>query len=412
MLSKKGNLVLGKLVKLILILVVIVIFIFVFIGLRNLGVFDMIFQLPDYLPGNQSIIDKPPECEELVGVIHKDNIYLLERGDYRKTPIYIKIKKGRIMLDKESDIELGFVKTEDSNIYIYDFYLNEKDPEFIKEDISSYVSVENLLLLKDSYIPGVGGVICKTYSQMREFDKRVRCVESCELHNGECLSNSVGEISYGRLDCPENRECFVEEEGEILEDEDLKIEKFLFEDGKEENSFKYKIKSEDSYCFLARTNKEIITNRYFKGDVELGFGFDYSDEENFELVAWKPWDDKKVLKRVKLERVDNKEYIQNEDFKEKLIVLKKGVFYFTTNKRIAFDYPGILRADELAINKFRIEINNENLMIFGFYKNVDEEKEEWHVLDCKKWGIGGGINKNNLESSFIETVTKHCGLNW
>lgn len=378
-----------------------------------------------------------------------------------------------------NNIAIGKIE-EDKKVVIYPSFLKESE-EYLKyksdDSISGIPNLEKLNLLHNSVL--FGGYFCKTEEQADIFKQAKLCVETCSIYNGECKSRGInGEISYGKMDC-EDKECYVKEKDEKLSDGDFSIEGFKFykdQNGKAvenlmdnnqlnvkagENQkfiFSASYSKSDSFpysknfCYIIRTDKFILRqDSYGEGDKfnilvnspeeffdKMGakskgsnrfnmLDFIVSDEKVFELVAWAPWDNKKVFKRINLitenplNSYSDGKVINDKDFKKILISAKiNEIFYINLEEPIVYDYmttgqkiQNIFSESSskiISISKFRVKKTGDNeVLINGYYTSPGDEKTDWYEMDCYG-GLGNSMYIDNIESSLKETVVKKCKM--
>jgi hypothetical protein len=449
--SKKsaGDFAINKIMVLILVVLAIAV---VFMFLFRQDIFDYFNNLPYTYNESDSEIDysklTPDEllrfdCKS-TGKIIQDYIFI---GGV-KTNIYLRGNDVLLYLGKGEAFKnrLGFGEV----VIIGEFKDNKIkiNPNFLSEDSQYYLEHKNLLpgILELKFIDGsflLGtNLLCKKEQEIASFKKEESCLEKCEIHNGICKEKGENnEISFGKIDCKENQNCYVKISEEKLEDEDLIISEFysayidfnvrppgysfLSKNIIEVLAGKKQIVSFSGYypktgsfdfgkiskpfCYLFRTDKEILDLKYYKNTENNGEKIDKmwtaSNEKIFELAVWAPWDNKKILKRVQIQTKINANFeggsfLSDENFRQETLKKDSGIF-FVVDAPFKF-------SDGRIISDYKIIKYSNKIEVYGnYYVN---NKEDWYEIDCYTGFMGFisiGINLDKIENSLTETLIKN-----
>jgi len=469
MINKKARMSIWWIVAIILLVLVVVLAALAASRLLGLGWEDII---PGFERGNLTEEElKDLGCDEVVGTL-KGEFHLIDEQK-TKNFIYVSGKKSNVYWEtgdsRESggglirfydawhdDYEVGIiypgsVESTTKEVRIMEFY-----DSFLEQDYKkSGLSKEQVIDLNGAFKIPNAGFLCKSKERSLVDERKKQCVESCSLYNGVCKNKAgSGEISLGGLGC--KGECFVKESEAVLGDSDLSISIFSVYDNVNEfqieserveevnkknqinkneisleknrgKYFAYKIESKEAYCYVIRSDVLIDKNYYEEESFLLYPDLNIPhDIKSFELVAWQPWNNKKVLKRIKInlkgeDKYKDGEIIRNKDFGEVILNSRTGdIFYIEDAEKIfRGDFMrGIFivgeRGDvEKRISKFKVKrIENNKVVIYGYYMKGDDYTK-WNELDCNWWKRWSSIklNKINQGDSLINVLDKFCALN-
>ena len=419
----------NKIIILILILLVIALFFFFY---YRQGIWDYFKNLPGYTvdPKDSEVDYSKMSPDELVkydcvqiGKIHLDYIRL---GSESNPPTKLYLERQNIFIDFG---KWNYLFGEKVFVGIVGKNIININPDFLDESFTSYLkykdylpSIAELKIINGAFILKPN-VLCRTDAQNKELINQVSCVESCLVYDGECKeTGNNDEVSLGGLDCKGNQECFVKNNDEKINDEDFRIEKLdvsKFAIEKQITSllnnqefkvsvgtrydFDFSITYPNSFCYFIRTNKILLKSGYQakeKGSLVSLITWTQSDDKTLEIVGIDILNNKKVLKRIKLnsEQTSNLysggKYITNEDFKKEVISAKKGDILYVLGTKFSFMDTG----------NYKIEKTDNNKIVI--YK---EYFGKWKIVDCNWWWFADSFNTDKLKNNLAETlVTNKC----
>jgi hypothetical protein len=436
--------------KLIIIILCIVVLLFVAYAITRPGIIDWLKNLPGYSynDSDKLIENLNPDqlsaigCFKLIGRLRpseKESLIYAAISPISiggvKTNLHLVDETKEIMLRyKGSDINVGSLV--DNRVKISSNFLKESDDYLrYKYDSSGegLPSLDDLNLLQDSQYLKTGGYFCKNQDQVELVKQEKQCIENCNLYGGSCKTEGKNEISLGKMDCKIG-ECFVSYTREKLEDSDLSLVIFhpgatdvaimkenqlALSQGKDE--FFFYMASYDNlkkpYCYILRTDREVL----FKGyGTDSGQGskvtISPSNQKIFELVAWAPWDNKVVYKRILLNvktslDLSQGAWISDKDFGKKIIEAGVGDVLLVSIDGLRLDYKTTFSGNYPAfIQNFKaVKTGDNSVLIYGYYKQPTDANPaiEWHELDCNGWYGVSSIGIKDLKDSLKETVLKN-----
>jgi len=386
------------LIFLLVFLVIMIWFIFFNGGLEKLD------SLIPYFIKNESVVDHSgtKECQNEVARIGR-NGYIYVSGV--ETNLYL--ENGKIYVDipwKYDDYIVGELvrnkithRTEVNADYIY--VSNQEQYQKIKKNLD----LEKLNVLANSYRPIDKNYFCKDDLQIESMEKEKQCIETCEIHNGECKNecNLNDEVFFGKLNC-ENK-CCAKKIDEKLSDQDFIIQDLKVLDEKNSDILNgnfiknlyidYNINaniSSNPYCFLIRTNNDLLKNGF--GNIDNSFINFNKDDNLLEIVFYMPWENKFVFKRIEVghvERVYDGKRIFDSDFKSEVINSNVNLFVL---------YRMNLYLDKEIVDDFRIIKTGDELEIAG------KVNGEWKELDCSSWPLKSAIKISDIKDKFSDTI--------
>lgn len=359
----------------------------------------------------------------------KSNIYLGESGK-----LWLDHDKGLFSFIGE-DEEIGKVENgvmSFDKVWLQDLRnLREED-----EPTEGIPSEKEFDLLNGASMP-VGNVICRSADEIIEIEK-LECTESCSLYEGRCFSESyrAGEKSYGRLDCKSDEKCFVNFIGtpQKLVDDVLTMNDFRYV-GEDEISFlgdteridlkrgfkgklvfsviNSDVEGSQKFCVIVRSDKEIFVKQAYEGDgiVNKDILWTPISEGALELVAWIPFENKKIYKRilVGLSGVEpgyrDSNLLTYENFLKSVKTADIGTKYVI----VSLDK---INVDGILFKEFLFIRGRERVSV---WVRVDS-KSKWKRLDCYSdvFQIGGFWDEMNIEfgelKSNLKDTLKGCDI--
>lgn len=444
--NRKGDsLVVNKTV--IMILVVLALIILIFIMSR----FGIVQKIKDLFPSFTKSNLTDDELKELGCDIKVAEIFLEGSFGFRKqylimegtiTGLIWDYDNGKIWCGNEilaGDIVKGVVK-------IKSYFLDENSQEFLKYKYNDnggggclLASIEQMKLLEDSFKLEGENYLCKLESQNQDFQNEQNCIKelkNCPIFKGTCRDSPLsGEIELKNIECKGNQKCYVIENEEKLSDGDMKIEEFnligtetekttellsakaLSLDSEILRFFSFKAKNNNYFCYSFRTEQEVLANSYVKKgeNMKVTVGQLVPSLEKFvEFSAWNSKENKRVVKRIKLEIKGDKYHdgikiYDDKNLKKKLSESEIGSIFYVSIGPLWFDSPRY----KIRVENFKIEkASDTEILISGFYSLSGKfEEREWHEIDCNIWGWGVELSIEEIENSFKESLIKKCELN-
>lgn len=416
--NKKGEIAINKIITLILVVLVIALVLFFYF---RQDIWNSIRNLPGYVYNDS---DKEIDYSSLsdnelseynckpVGKIMNNYIVIGQE----KTNLYL--QGNKIWLDKDwKDLEIG---TFDENLlHIYYWFLKESEEYILNKE--KLPIIDRLTLIDNSFT--LGNLLCKKEEQIAVIQKEKSCVEDCSLYNGNCRASGLtGEINLGKINCKKDELCYVKEKDETGKFDEtyiittkegysdrtdfLKINELAVTSGKPYVlQFSFSYGKENLSCYIARTNDKILESGYLKENENLRRVVDWmpSNEKSFEIVVWMPWENKKILKRIKInseipEKYSGGKFITNENFKSEISYGSIGDIFYITGTDILFNYnyKGLYDNGNFKIEK----ISSDKLRIYARFG-------EWKELDCDWWWGATALNIKDIKDTFKDSIYKN-----
>jgi len=411
---------------------------FLFIGSNENWKF--LRNLPVNYTGEDKLVGLENMSEEELAALNCNVVGRINEDSYISvTGVKSKLfyEEGEIYLDVtgwfsglySDDTKVGVIK--DKKVLIENKFLGGSGVEENKEE--GVPGLREFNLLNGAFLL-YGTYFCKSDVSIGD-----SCIEKCELYDGTCDSEDSlrGGVSYGPLDCKDGKVCFVKWNREQLEAGGLKINQFKYvsedkkkdisflEAGLERVEFKGGEKGEigfsvvnsgdsDSFCFALRSEDEKLIKKSTFNEKELNemFSFTVLNEQVLELFAWVPGEDKKVFKRIIIDKSG-----RERDYRGGIGLYDPAILTYKQFMVSALKKEG---STYIVVSRSAIKIETEFFKEFYFIQSGEkikafarkESKDKWERLDCySDWFQVGGIlfddldlRVDDLKSSLKETM--------
>jgi len=410
------------------------------------GWFNWIKFMPWSHEGNGTDNEPPPEfeCPLIVARLHvtwgRDYFYM----EGRPTALYLHRNK-EIWLNPTGEWthkQIGFIN-ENGVVFIIGPFVDGKSQEFAEYSKRGLPRIELMRQLHESF--RVRNFFCRSRDQLIEQEK---CEENCSSLNGVCSLKPVkGKIIIGELDC-DMQYCYANKTDEILENGNLRIKEFT---GNKENLlekeeweivfgmeglqvFKYAIESSNEFCYVLRTNKEVIHRGSAKGTYNPERGsqtvwIPSAEDKIIELHAWEVNNpERKVVKRIyigemKLPDIKKDDYInvipekyepgkpvEEDKIYGEVKQAKVGDVFYVTEIRFQWYKKGGKSGGTADYKIKKIDNDKVEISVYNLYP----EQFKWHKLDCiwdfHVFGIGDQkyLEIEKLKQGLMNALTEYC----